>query len=38
MELSSRAPEVNFYFLSHIKGMELIQALRLPPQQAVKAS
>jgi hypothetical protein len=38
MELSCRAPEVSFYFVSHTKGMELIQALRLPPQQAVKAS
>ena len=28
IEFSSRAPEVKFYFVSHGKGMELIQTLR----------
>lgn len=33
IELSSQAPEISFYFVSHTKGMDLIQALRLDPQQ-----
>ena len=28
MEISTRAPEVAFYFVSQIKGMELIESLR----------
>jgi hypothetical protein len=28
IEFSTRAPEISFYFVSHIKGMELIEALR----------
>ena len=28
MDFSSQAPEVAFYFVSHIKGMELIHSLR----------
>jgi len=38
IDFSTRAPEVSFYFVSHTKGMELIQALRLEPQQAARAS
>jgi len=34
IELSSRAPEVIFHFVSHSKGMELIQALRGESQPA----
>src|SRR3954463_2295647 len=33
IELSTQAPEVSFYFVSHIKGMELIHALRVGPQE-----
>ncbi len=35
MEFSSRAPEVSFFFVSHTKGMELIEELRLESQAAL---
>jgi quinol monooxygenase YgiN len=34
IELSTKAPEVSFYFISHAMGMELIHALRLEPQES----
>lgn len=33
MEFSTRTPEIGFYFISHTKGMDLIESLRTTPQQ-----
>jgi len=36
IEFSSRPPEISFYFVSHTRGMELIQSLRSEGETAVE--
>jgi hypothetical protein len=36
IEFSTRPPEISFYFVSHTRGMELIQSLRSEGKTAVE--